>query len=261
MTKKPLVLTSVALAGALALAGCDGGPSTDAPTAGTVTGSGQPEEAAEESAPAQDVPPYSEIADEVKANVAALTSLTLTGTFVDDGETMTIEGSGAVTGEGDFTLTMSGTVDGKPADATILRVDGATYLKASPQFFAANFGDSDGAISEALGDKYLQLPKEAGADDLSLESFVDEFAADLPSAADVPDDTPGELVDFHGQQVYEYAADDGTSMQVTADGSDQLVGVSSPGDGEMVLSDLNEAPDVQAPAADDVMDLSGMTGN
>ncbi|HWV78256.1 MAG TPA: hypothetical protein VN027_13185 [Isoptericola sp.] len=258
MSKKLLALSSLAVAGALALGGCDGGPTTDAPTAST--GAGQPENAAEESAPAQDVPPYSEIADDVKANVAALTSLTLTGTFVDDGEPMTIEGSGAVSDEGDFTLGMSGTVDGKPADATIVRVDGATYLKASPQFFAANFGDSDGAIADALGGKYLRLPKDAGVDDLSLESFVDMFAEDLPGADDVPDDAQGELVEFHGQQVYEYAAEDGTAMQVTSDGSNQLVGVSSPGDGEVVLSDLNEAPGVQAPDPDDVMDLSTLTG-
>jgi len=263
MTTKPLALTltSVALAGALALAGCDGGPPTEAPGASTSTQEGQPEEAAEESPSAQEAPPYSEIADDVKANVAALTSLTMHGTFMDGGETMTVDGSGAVTSQGDFTLSLSGEADGEPVDATVLRVDGSTYLKASAQFFKANFGDSDGAMAEALGDRYLLLPKEAGADDMSLETIMDAFTEDFPAGDDASGvDETGELVEVDVQQVYEYTAADGATIDVTSDGSNQLVRVSSPQDGEVVLSDLDAAPDVQAPAADDVMDLSGMTG-
>jgi hypothetical protein len=251
MKKPALVLSTMALAGALALTGCT--------STGGATNSGAA--ASQQAQVPKDGPTYAAIASDVKSNITKLTSVSMKGNVDTDGTKMDLEASGALTDTGDFTLHRKGAVKGQDADATIVRAAKKTYIKASEQFFKANMGDSTGAMAKALGDKYLLLPDSVASSmgSMSMKGLLDNFTQELPTADAMKDPkAAGKLTDFQGQQVYEYDAKDGTKLFVSSDGSKHLVGVSGDKAGTVVFSDFNKAATVTPPAAGDVLDLSAL---
>lgn len=192
---------------------------------------------------------------QVKKDMASVKSLTMNGSFSQDGTTTTLELSADTRGNCVGTL---GTAGGS---AQVLSLDGASYIKADEKFWTAQAGPQGAQIGSVLGDKWAKLPAGAGGFDqfCDLDNFLDELGTDDDDAKV----TKGQLKEIDGQQALELTSSDseGTSTGwVSAEDEHYFLRLEKKGTGggSFTFSDFNEPVEADKPADEDVFDMSSM---
>lgn len=203
--------------------------------------------------------PAEDIAAAAKSAMADLNSLKVSGEITSDGQQISIDVQTDV--DGNCTGSMGiddGTVE-------LLGVDGSTWMKPDEAFWTSFAGEGAQQVLSIVGDKWVVIP----ADGDSLSQFcnagdlIDQLVKD--DAEETTYTTTG-TDSLDGQDVVLVDSDDpenGVSTgYVLVDEPHFLVKVErTEGDvGMVTFSEFDEPVEVEAPAADDQIDLDNLAG-
>lgn len=209
-----------------------------------------------------------EIRQAALSDMQALTAVRMTATLTDDGVATSMDLN--LSNDGDCTGSIA--VDG--AEADIIGLGDDSYLKASAEFWAQSAGTGPGsrkqaqAITAMLGDKWAKVPGGDFTEICDLDAFLENLDSD---------DDESESADERGEVVGETELDGTPAVEIssTEDGEESTLWIGSEdgkhyilkmevvgGDepGEFTFSDFDEPTDVQAPPADEVLDLAALGG-
>lgn len=197
----------------------------------------------------------SEIQKQVVADMAGLKSVRLSGDLVQGGQEIGINLALDTDGlcAGSLTL-MAGSAD-------IIAGPDGQFLKGDLAFWSGAAGGEAAAerVTALLGDKWAKMPEAEGGftSFCDLDDLLDEF-----TSVDAAEGTAtiGEQAQVAGVSALELisADDTPTSAWVAIDAPHYIVKVTTEGEdaGSILFTDFNEPVDAQAPAEDDVIDLS-----
>jgi len=188
-------------------------------------------------------------------DMKAATSLRLSGSMEQDGAQLTMDL--AITTEG----ACDGTISMGKGTASIRGVGGKSYMKADEEFWTTMAGSSAPAVIAMIGDKWAVLP--SGGDQFASFCDLDEFLKELDKD-DITEEKVGETKEIDGAEVIEVTGEDeGGTTSVWVSTADphyileiEKVGGTEPG--KFTFSDFNEDFAIEAPAADEIVDLSQM---
>jgi hypothetical protein len=193
------------------------------------------------------------IADDAKADMLDLDAAKFSGEITSGGDTITLDLQASSAGDCTGTIGIGG------GSAEILAKDGTNWFKPDEEFWRTNGGESADAIIAAVGDKWVVDTDSNFSQFCDLDAFFDNLFKD-------DKDSTGYKVtgtdEVDGEEVVkvEQKDDEGTSVgYVLVDGDHYLVKLErTEGDepGHIDFSDFNEEFDVEAPADDEVIDLS-----
>lgn len=240
-SKPVLAFAGTALLGSLALTACgsDSTDTTDASSEPTAEANGVQDLTADE------------ILQEASDALDSVTSVRISGDITQDGQQTSLDMQFSNEGEGSAT----GTVSVGEDSITLLVVDGQVYFSAE-----ASFWESQGlpsAFLDSVDGKYVEVPStdDSFGTFTDLGQFTDEL---LTPEGDV---TKGEESTVNDMPVIQLISskDDGV-LSIALEGEPLPVQVSSEGEGEINFTDWNEPVDVEAPPADDIVDLESLTG-
>ncbi len=201
-----------------------------------------------------------EIIKQTSADMKALDSLRLKGDIASDGQEVSVDMR--MTTDGDCTGTfglMGGT-------AELLSVDGQTWFKPDEAFWRASSPDQADMIMGVVGDKWVVMPAEESevSEFCDLDSLLDEFAKESDDDKDVSKGETGE-VDGEETIIINGESDEGDPMKawIATEGKHYILKLEVT-DGEepgtITFSEFNEDVDVEAPAEDEVIDLTSVSG-
>lgn len=203
--------------------------------------------------------PAEDIAAAAKSAMADLNSLKVSGEVTSDGQQISIDLQTDV--DGNCTGSMGiddGTVE-------LLGVDGSTWMKPDEAFWTSFAGEGAQQVMSIVGDKWVVIPSDGD----SLSQFcnagdlIDQLVKD--DAEETTYTTTGTDT-LDGQDVVLVDSDDpenGVSTgYVLVDEPHFLVKVErTEGDvGMVTFSEFDEPVEVEAPAADDQIDLDNLAG-
>lgn len=241
------VLAVAPFAAALILAGC--GSESETPAGDSSSSTSTTEES-------KKTPSAKELYEQARTTALAAKSGRVKGQMTDDGQSMTIDLYGLADGTNQsFTFGQ-----GDKGTATITTVDGKNYISADEAFWTSQ---ANAEAAKLFKGKFVIMPADEADDmgetnlkDLLGEMFQDEEMGALQGANGKVEKT---TVD--GTEAYalsDKVGGDGASLVVTADGKATLLKIVGPKDspGEMVFSEWDAAKTVEAPKADDVIDMN-----
>ena len=243
-----LVSTAAGLGALLVLTACGGGSDG---------GSGEEsDQGTEEAAAFADETPEA-ITAAAEEDMKALSSLRMTGGITTDGQEISIDVALSTAGDcaGDLTL-------GEDAGFEVLSVGGETWIKPSQAFWEQFAGPAASQIAEAAGDKWVAFPGDE-ADDFAeicdLDSLLDEFNEDDEGPA--PEVAGTEEVDGQEAVVVTSTSDEGDPVKAWVATEDphhilQLEVDQGEEPGQIQFSDFDAELDLEAPADDEVFDIS-----
>jgi hypothetical protein len=200
-----------------------------------------------------------EIADASKAAMKDLDSVKVSGSVSTDGAETRID----VQADADGNCTGSiGVGDGT---AELLGVDGEVWFKPDETFWRDNGGADADQIIAAVGDKWVVAPEgQDGFDQFcDVSDLMDEM---LKDDGDESTYTKGDTQDVDGDKAIAVDNKDskGTSTgYILVDDPHYLVKIEkTEGDdtGSVTFSEFNADVDVEAPADDEIIDLSTLAG-
>lgn len=148
----------------------------------------------------------------------------------------------------------TGTISLGGAEVEIRTVDGTSYLKASPEFWAS-FGMA-GGMSSLVDDQWVVLPGEAAGQfgDVTLAGIVEELRnPESPLEEEVRAD------ELDGEDVVIVEPEDGSTLTVADDEKPyplRMTGDDTPGG--ITFSRFGEKEDIAAP--DDALNLADLLG-
>lgn len=161
----------------------------------------------------------------------------------------------------DIAMSTTGSCEGdlavNGAGLELLQADDQTWFRAEPEFWEQNSPDGADQIIEAVGDKWIVDPGEY-AQFCDLEAFLDNLISDESTGENHEISEPKEL---DGEQVVEITYEtDGNPVTawVRAEGKHYIVKLERTGEesGTVEFSDYDEPVETEAPAEDEVVDLS-----
>jgi hypothetical protein len=247
IARRGATLLTSALVTGLALVGCGGDEVDSANDVAAPAESTAPETNGVEGLSAD------EILEEAKNAATAADSVRISGEVVDDGSTIVIDMQ--YSGDGS-----SGTIGTDGATLELLRVGtDQYYMKADADTWEQLTGEA--ASGEIFADRYVRIPGEDESlgdltSFLDFESFVQE-ALNPDGAIE-----KGETAEVNGVQaigLVDQDSEDGGTLWVALTGEPYPLRIESPdgsGEGAVDFLDWGEAVDIQAPAEDEVIDLS-----
>jgi len=198
------------------------------------------------------------IVDETEKDMKALSSVTMTGQLVSDGEQLDIDMAISTSGDCEGSISVQG------GEVQILSLDGASWMKPDAAFWEATAGESAPMVQEMVDDKWVVLPEDEGGftELCDLDELLSSLGAD--------DETEGEVdgtEDVDGQETVKVLSEtdegDPLTIWVTVDDPHLIVKMEvTEGEepGTITFTEFDEEPDVEAPAEDDVVDLDQMGG-
>jgi hypothetical protein len=194
-----------------------------------------------------------EIAAAAKADMKGLEQVTFSGEITSEGSTINLDIRASSSGDCTGSIGLGG------GSAEILAKDGTNWFKPDEEFWRANAGDSADAIIGAVGDKWVLDTDSNFSQFCDLDAFFDNLFKDDEDGGDYKT-TGTEEADGERVVTVEQSDEDGTSVgYVLVEGDHYLVKLErTDGDdpGHLEFSDFDEEFDVEAPADDEVIDLS-----
>ena len=188
------------------------------------------------------------------ADMKELDSMKMTGRIAQGTGELGLELSLNTDGE------CTGTISIGDGSADLINLDGNSYLKGDEAFWTATGGSEEQgkAVVALLGDKWAIVPSDGGFGGVcDLDSLLSGF--EDTNAKDV---TVGDVSEVDGQQAVEVSStkDGGTISALVATGAKHYIlkiGQEGGSDvGSFTFSDFDADFDVEAPGADEVVDLS-----
>jgi hypothetical protein len=200
-----------------------------------------------------------EIADAAKEAMKGLDALKVSGAITTDGQEIELDIQ--TNADGDCTGSI-GTGDGT---AQLLGVAGKVWFKPDEAFWRASAGDAADQLLTLVGDKWVVVPASddsfnrfCNVDDLIAELVEDDGEESTYSKGDTEDVDGDETIAFDNKDK------DGTSTgYVLVDEPHYLVKIEkTEGEdtGSVTFSEFDEEFDVEAPAADEAVDLENAAG-
>lgn len=243
------VSTAAAGIGALLLLTACGG--------GSEGGSEESSDQASEEAAAFAESSPEDITAAAEEDMLALSSMRMTGSIVNEGQEITVDVALSTEGdcEGDLSL-------GEDAGFELLSVGGETWIKPSEAFWQQFAGPAAAQVTEAAGDKWVAFPGDQ-ADDFAeicdLDSLLEELESD--DSEEKVEVAGTEEVEGQEAVVVDSTSSDGEAVKAwvaTADPHHILQLQVDEGDepGQLNFSDFDAELDLEAPASDEVFDLS-----
>ena len=193
------------------------------------------------------------IASDAKAAMNDLDEVRFSGEITSEGDTITLEVQASSAGDCTGSIGLGG------GNAEILAKDGTNWFKPDEAFWRANAGDTADAIIAAVGDKWVVDTDSNFSQFCDLDAFFENLFKEEDDAGKY-ETTGTDEVD--GQEVVkvEQSDDTGTSVgYVLIEGDHYLLKLErTEGDepGHLDFTEFNEAFDVEAPADDEIIDLS-----
>ena len=195
-----------------------------------------------------------EIADAAKADMKDLDEVNYSGEVNSTGSTITLDIQASSAGD------CTGTIGIGDGTAEVLAKDGVNWFKPDEAFWRAQAPDQADAIIAAVGDKWVLDTDASFAQFCDLDAFFDNiFSDDSGSKGDyktVGTDT------LDGQDVVkvEKSDDQGPATgYVLIEGKHYLLKLERTAGsdaGSLEFSDFNKSFEVEAPAEDEIVDLS-----
>jgi hypothetical protein len=198
-----------------------------------------------------------DIVKAAKSDMADLDAVKVSGTVTTDGQEISIDLQASSGGN------CTGSIGVEEGTAEILGVDGATWMKPDEAFWRQFASEDADEVLRLVGDKWVVIPE----DDDSFNTFCD--VDDLLDQLLEEDEDDGSKYSVNGTDeldgddvvlVDNEDPEDGTSTgYVLVDDPHYLVKVeNNDGDdtGSVVFSEFDEEFEVEAPATEDVIDLS-----
>ena len=186
----------------------------------------------------------SKIAATSKADMKGLDEVKYTGDITTNGSRITLDVQASSAGDG---------------TAELLAKDGENWFRPDEAFWRANAGDQADAVIAAVGDKWVVDNDKSFAQFCDLDAFFDNIFKEDGSSSEYKTVGTDEI---DGQDVVkvEQTDDDGSATgYVLIDGKHYLLKLErTEGEepGKLEFSDFNEEFEVEAPADDEVIDLS-----
>jgi hypothetical protein len=196
-----------------------------------------------------------EIQAQVVADMAKLKSVRLSGELIQNAQEIGI----------DLALNTDGMCAGSLAlmggSAEIIAGPDGQFIKGDEGFWSGMAGGEAAAaqVTALLGEKWAKMPQAEGgfAEFCDLDGLLDEFDSVDSSEGEA---TIGGQEEIGGVLALELISDDedATTAWVAIDAPHYIVKVTAAGEdaGSIVFTDFDKPVDAQAPAADDVVDLS-----
>jgi hypothetical protein len=193
------------------------------------------------------------IADASKADMKGLDEVKYTGDITTDGSKITLDIQAS--SDGDCT----GTIGIGDGTAELLAKDGDNWFRPDEAFWRQNAGDQADAIIAAVGDKWVVDNDKSFAQFCDLDAFFDNIFKQDDSSS-VYEKVGTDEVDGQDVVKVEQTDDKGSATgYVLIDGRHYLVKLErTEGDdpGKLEFSEFDKAFEVEAPADDEVIDLS-----
>ncbi len=201
-------------------------------------------------------------ADEIVASaqeaMQSLESLRVAGEIASSGQEISLDLQVASGGNCTGSISLAG------GSADLLSVDGATWFKPDESFWKASAGPQADLIIATVGDNWVLLPPG----EASFGQFCDleQFLAGIFTEADSGTYTKGEVGEVDGEATITITKADEQSGpsegSILVDGEHYLVQLEQTGDqsGTITFSDFDDEFTAEAPADDEVIDLSSLGG-
>ena len=197
------------------------------------------------------------IADASRADMRDLEQVKYSGDITTDGSSIQLDIQASASGD------CTGTIGIGDGTAEVLAKDGTNWFKPDEAFWRSNGGEQADAIIAAVGDKWVLDTDANFAQFCDLDAFFDNiFAEEDGTKADYKvtgtDEVDGEKV----VKVERTGKDGPATGYVLVDGKHYLVKLErTEGDdeGSIEFSDFNKEFEVEAPADDEVVDLSTLS--
>lgn len=200
-----------------------------------------------------------DIVKSAKSDMGDLKAVKVAGSISSGGEQIDLE----LQTDSDGNCTGSIGLGGGSAE--ILGVDGETWMKPDEAFWSSFAGDSADQVMAAVGDKWVAIPAESESFNqfCDLDTLLDQLLKDDNTESTYSksgtDEVDGEDVvkvdnEENGETSTGYVLVDDPHYLVKVEkteGADQ---------GSMTFSEFDEDFDVEAPSADEIADLSSVTG-
>lgn len=199
-----------------------------------------------------------QIEKDVRTAMTGLESFRIKGSMVDGEQTIDLDLAMARTGDCEGTMSVKGV-----GAFELLVTDGTSYFKADEEFWTNQGGPQGSQIAQMVGDKWVSA--EGGMEQVSgvcdFEEFVSEFEKD-DDEGDLKEVTGTSEID--GEDVVEvsFESEDGNDGTTSIRASDPhyVVRMEVAEEGEMTFSEFDEPVEPEAPASDEVVDLSKLAG-
>lgn len=199
-----------------------------------------------------------QIKKDVRAAMTGLESFRIKGSMADGEQTVDLDLAMAESGDCEGTMSVDGV-----GSFDLMVTDGKSFFKADEEFWSNQGGPQGSQIAEMVGDKWVSA--EGGMEDMAgvcdFEDFVSEFAKD-DDEGDLKEVTGTSSID--GEDVVEVSfesedGNDGTAF-VRSSEPHYVVRMEVEEEGEMTFSEFDEPVEPEAPASDEVVDLSKLAG-
>ena len=202
-------------------------------------------------------------ADEIVASaqeaMQSLESLRVSGEIASSGQEISLDLQVASGGNCDGSISLAG------GSADLLSVDGATWFKPDEAFWKASAGPQADLIIATVGDNWVLLPP--GEASFGQFCDLDQFLAEVfTDGADAGTYTKGEVGEVDGEATITITKEDDqagpSEGSILVEGEHYLVQLEQTGgqSGTISFSDFNEEFTAEAPAEDQVIDLSSLGG-
>jgi hypothetical protein len=193
------------------------------------------------------------IADDAKADMKTLDEVTFTGEIASGGDSIKLDIQASSAGD------CTGSIGVGDGTAEVLAKDGTNWFRPDEAFWRANAGASADAIIAAVGDKWVLDTDANFSQFCDLDAFFDNVFKDKGTGGTYKT-TGTEKIDGKDVVKVEQSDDDGTATgYVLIDGKHYLVKIErteGTDPGKIEFTDFNKEFTVEAPADDEVIDLS-----
>jgi hypothetical protein len=198
------------------------------------------------------------ILDESEKDMKALSSVTVGGELTTDGQPLTLDMAVSTDGSCEGTIGLQG---GK---AEIRSTGEQSWMRPDAAFWESFAGESAGMVQQVVGDRWVVIPGDASdfTELCDLDELLSEMGGDDDAAGEV-----GETREVAGQEAVEISTEtdegDPLTVWIAVDDPHHILEMEvTTGDepGTISFSGFDEELDVQAPAADEVIDLDQLNG-
>lgn len=195
-----------------------------------------------------------EIADAAKTAMKGLDEVRFTGEISSDGSAITLDVQASSSGD------CTGSIGIGDGTAELRAKDGTAWFKPDEAFWRANAPESADQIISAVGDNWVLDTDSSFSQFCDLDAFFDSIFKDSGDGTYEANGTT--TVDGEDVVKVDQKDDEGTATgYVLIEGEHYLVKLErTEGDnpGTLEFADFDESFDVEAPADDEVVDLSAL---
>lgn len=195
-----------------------------------------------------------DIETETKSAMGDLKSVTYSMTQ-GSGESQSLTTVSAEIGGG-----CTGTVSVGDIGTEFIRLeDGASFMKADPEYWRAQSPEQADQIIDLLGEKWAKLPaaEDPFQEPCDLEGLIDSIVEDEDGEEEEPEITKGDVTEVDGRDALELTSvkDDVTSTLWIDNENGRMLRAEQGDELSMEFTDFDEEVEAEAPAEDDFVDL------